>query len=90
MSTELFQAPLSDVTVFTSNIKYHVVILRRLIISFLHSTPVPRRIHVEGYRGETLEIATTKYYSLLFDATWVLQKTCINIYYANILQLKIV
>lgn len=66
-----------------------MVILRRLITSVLHSALIGLRplclitIDVQGHPGETLQIATMKYYSLLFDAAWLLQKTCINIYLYN-------
>lgn len=71
---------------FTSTIKTHVVISRRLITSVLRSALIGLRplrlltIDVQGHPGETLQIATMKYYSLLFDAACLLQKTCINIY----------
>lgn len=86
MSTELFHAPVIDVAFFTSNIQTHVVISRRLITSVLRSALIGLRplclitIDVQGHTGETLQIATIKYYILLFDAAWLLQKTCINIY----------
>lgn len=87
MSTELFQAALIDVTFFTSNIKTRVVISQRLITSVFRSALIGLRplclitIDVQGHPGETLQIATMKYYSLLFDAPWLSQKTCINIYF---------
>lgn len=73
MSTQLFQAALINATFFTSNIKTHVV-SGELITSVLRSALIGLRplclitIDVQGHPGETLQIATMKYYSLLFDA----------------------